>query len=165
MRKTTKFAGLVITGAATAFVGLVGNAQAISISIHDDPGALGRSERVGRDHDADDAAGRIEPFVSDRLGGKTHSKTQSIDLSNVNKKHTSPTVLLLSSLGTGQNSSSHHNFPSGNLPHHNPGGQPPTSSPIASDPAPTSVPDGGNTTVMIGGLFFGLILLRKKLGA
>src|ERR1022692_766515 len=150
MRKKTNFAGLVITGTATAFVGLAVNAQAIPISI---------------DHDADDAAGRIEPFVSDHLGEKTHSKTQSIDLSNLNKKPTSPTVLLLSSLGTAQNSSSHRNFPSGNLPHHNPGVPPPTSWPIASGPALTTVPDGGNTTLMIGGAFCGLVLLRKKLEA
>jgi hypothetical protein len=165
MRKKTNFAGLVITGTATAFVGLAVNAQAIPISIHDDADAWGRSERMGHDHDVDDAAGRIEPFVSDHLGEKTHSKTQSIDLSNLNKKPTSPTVLLLSSLGTAQNSSSHRNFPSGNLPHHNPGVPPPTSWPIASGPALTTVPDGGNTTLMIGGAFCGLVLLRKKLEA
>jgi hypothetical protein len=146
MRKKTNFAGLVITGATTAFLGVAGNAWAIPISIHDDPDAWGRSECMGRDHDADDATGRIEPFVSDHLGGKTHPKAQSIELSDLIKKSPSPNVLLLSSLGTEQNSSSHHNFPSGNLPHHNPGVLPITSLPIASDPAPTTVPDGGNTT-------------------
>jgi hypothetical protein len=84
MRKKTEFAGLVITEAITAFLGLAGNAWAIPISIHDDPDAWGRSKSMGRDHDADDAAGRIEPFVSDHLGGKTHPKAQSIELSDLN---------------------------------------------------------------------------------
>jgi hypothetical protein len=153
MRKKTEFAGLVITEAITAFLGLAGNAWAIPISIHDDPDAWGRSKSMGRDHDADDAAGRIEPFVSDHLGGKTHPKAQSIELSDLNKKPTSPNVFLLSSLGTEQNSSSHHKFPSGNLPYHNPGVPTPTSSPIASCPAPTTVPDGGNTTIFDRGSF------------
>src|ERR1039457_6167907 len=165
MRKKTNFAGLVITGATTVFVGLAGNAQAIPISIHDDPDVWGRSERIGHGHGADDAAGRMDPLVSDHLGGKTHSKAQSIDLSYLNENPTSPTVLLLSSLGTAQNSSSHHNFSSGNLPHHNPGVPPPTSLPIARGPAPTSVPDSGNNAIMMGGVFCGLVLLRKKLRA
>jgi hypothetical protein len=153
MREKTNFAGLVITGAPTAFLGLTGNAWTIPISIHDDTGAWGRSEWMGRDHDADDAAMRIEPFVADHLGGKTHPKAQSIDLSGLNKTPTSSTVLLLSSLDTEQNSCSHHNFPSGNLPHHNPGVSPTTSSPIASGPAPTTVSDGGNTTIIDRGSF------------
>jgi hypothetical protein len=161
MRKKTSFAGLAIMGAATAFVGLAGNAQAIPISIHDDPDAWGRSERMGHDHGAGDTAGRIEPFVSDHLGGKT----QSIDPSNLNKKAASPTVLFSTSLGTAQNSSSYHNFPSGNFPNHNPGVPPPTSLQIASGPGPTSVPDNGNTAIMMGGVFCGLVLLRKKLEA
>jgi VPDSG-CTERM motif len=144
MREKANFAGLAIAGTAPAFVGLAGNVQAIPISIH--------GARLGK----------IEPFFSDHLGGKTHS----IELGNLNKNPSRPTLFPVSGSGAAQNSSSHHNFWPWKSPYHKYGAPPLTSSPTASSPAPTtSVPDGGTTGMMLGGVFCGFVLLRKKLEA
>lgn len=151
MKNKKNHASLVITGAATAFVGLAGTVQAIPVSIHSDSAAWGTTVRVA--HNRSDA-GRTtrltqnDPFISNHPGGRY--SIQPGDLGNYTP---SPAAYL----------STRHNFWPWQRHAVILGVLPRRISPAAGNaPVSGGVPDDGTTAMMLGGVFCGFVCLKKN---
>jgi hypothetical protein len=136
LRKTINPTAFVIAGAAALFAGLAGNVQAIPISIQDQS-----------NH------------------GGVHFSVQS----SHNQSLASPTASVLSGSVLAQNAVGPHNFgpwnfhDSWSFHHGRQGGLTPPSPLSRQDSSSASVPDGGTTAMMMGGVLCGFALLGNKL--
>ena len=132
MRKIINGTDIVITGTALAFAGLVLTAQAIPIAIYNNFPRLLNTDSLITDH-----------------SGENSYANGSGSLGNY---FTSPISIL----------SSDHDSWLWQLAPQNPVLILSTITSTAETPAPTNVPDGGTTVLMLGGVFFGLVILRKN---
>ena len=150
MRTKLNLTGLVMTGAATLFVGLAGSVQAIPIVVRNHTTALHATT--------------------------THQVTGSMVQSNPNQILTTlVSASHLSASTSVHNASSHHvavlnhRAPGITVPVGGtlPGGVLPKPLPSGTNQIPvtisTAAPDGGTTAAMLGAAFCGLVLLRTKL--
>jgi hypothetical protein len=150
MRKKISLRGYTITGAAVLFVGLVGNVQAIPISILKNPIAL--------------------KSASPKVGTTKIGAIYGVNLDNLNKNLKALPVLLLPVLETALHSSGSYDFSPAKLPNfnHYKNAPPPPTNFTPAPPASAlvaSVPDGGITVAMLGGVFSALVFLKRKLEA
>jgi len=137
LRKTIKLKASVCAGAAVLCAGLVGNVQAIPIMTQDEQEAGMRSWKL-KPEQRDSAAA---------LASELSARHQSI---------ASPTASHFFSSVPAESVGEARGLGPLNSHHHKPG---------VPTPASTSVPDGGSTGLMMGGVFGGLALLVKRLKA
>lgn len=124
---------LVITGTAVAFVALAGNMLAIPIPLQNYSRQMVNAYSIASDFQE----ARTQAFQSSGLGNYFTSPI-ALQTSRYNSwpwQHASPIIATRA---------------------------PALLSPSAS-PAPASIPDDGNTLMLLGGAFSGLIVLRKNL--
>jgi hypothetical protein len=147
--KKINLAGFTMVGAAALYVALAGNVRAIPFTVHDD---------------VVNSAIRSQNLLS---GQSDYEAALALDHGNRNQGHGNPTALILSTSARVQNTSRPGNSsPRISRPRkHGHGVEAPSPQPTGQDPAPVSVPDGGTTATMLGGVFCGLVLLKKKLKA
>jgi hypothetical protein len=150
LRKNIKLTGSLIAAAATLCAGLAGDVQAIPISMHDDLDA------------------GMGPWTLSHE--KSHYEAAySFDRINQNQGLGSPTVFHLVTSVPLKIAGETHGLGSKKVHHHKPGVTvtPPAAivPPREGVPSAASVADGGSTGLMMGGVFCGLALLRKKLKA
>jgi hypothetical protein len=150
MRNNNHLAGLVSALAVTAFVTLARNGLAIPISLNDDLDAWGRTERGG--HLQKDQS---EPLWSDHGRGKIYFA----DPVMTKIKPTVPAIFIASRLAAP--ASSFRRFKPFKHPNHNHSGSP-AILPSGSGLPSASVPDGGKTVMMLGGVFCIFVLLGEK---
>jgi hypothetical protein len=145
--KKINLAGFTMVGAAALFVALAGNVRAIPFTVHDDVvNSAIRSQNL-------------------RSGQSDYEAALALDHGNRNQGRVSPTALILSRSARVQNTSQLGNSsPRVSRPRKRGHGATPTQS-NGQNPPPLSVPDGGSTAVMLGGIFCGFVLLEKKLKA
>ena len=167
MNKNISQISFVIAGAAALFVGLAGNMQAAPIPIQNNSEAGVRSWPLGQNIRGQDPQGKeIAYYVA--------NQASQIQIS------ASPDASLSGSVpGQGAGGNNNSSLP-GSLPGsqgaplvtilptvHSPTSTGQVTSPLtavtaANVPAPISVPDGGTTSLMLGGVFCGLAFLRKN---
>jgi hypothetical protein len=168
MRKNLSRKSFVIAGAAALFAGLAGNMQAAQISIQNNSEAGVISWVLGQNIRGQDPQGKeIAHFIVGQAGQNQISANPDASLSgsvpalsaNSHGNLGQPVVLpasyssmpLVTMLPTVHSPTS---TGQGTLPF--------TSVAAANVPASISVPDGGSTALMLGGVFFGLAFLRKN---
>lgn len=141
MKQIKFLTGCITAGTILLVLGLAGTARAIPILIPEDLDASSRRQEQG-----DGAAARS-------LGqGSRHQRlASSIELS-------------VSGIVLPGNADRMRNLGSRNSRHHGRGA---SNKPLRAgqDPSPASVPDGGATALLMGGAFWGLALLGKRLKA
>jgi hypothetical protein len=149
-RKNIKLTPSLTAAAATLCAGLAGNVQAIPITMHGDLDAGMRPWDLSHEHGRDEAAysfDRIDPKQGLARPPALHLIT-SVPVKIADELH-----------GLGSKKVHHHKVAPLQTP-------PPASSPPPKvSPSVASVADGGSTGLMMGGAFFGLALLRKKMKA
>jgi hypothetical protein len=147
--KKINLAGFTMVGAAALFVALAGNVRAIPFTVHDDVvNSAIRSQNL-------------------RSGQSDYEAALALDHGNRNQGRVSPTALILSRSARVQNTSQLGNSsPRISRPRkHGHVVETPSPQPTGQNPPPLSVPDGGSTAVMLGGVFCGFVLLEEKLKA
>ena len=147
--KKINLAGFTIAGAAALLVALAGNVRAIPFTAHDEV---------------------VNSAISSqnlRSGQSDYEAALALDHGNRNQGHVSPTAPILSRSARVQNTSQLGNSsPRISRPRkHGHGVEAPSPQSTGPNPPPVSVPDGGTTATMLGGVFCGLVLLEKKLKA
>lgn len=157
----------VIAGASALFIGLAGNMQAATITIQDNWDAGARSWILGQDIRGQDPQGKeIAYFVVNQVNHNQISASPKASLSvsvselsaSANNNSGQSDVLpgsygvaLVTMLPTVDSPTSTGQ-----------GASPLTPVTAANVPAPIRVPDGGTTCLMLGGIFCGIVLLRKS---
>jgi hypothetical protein len=144
LRKKASLASFVIAGAAALCVGLAGNVQAIPFPMHGDLDA-GNSWNLR--HDQSD-----------------YETVRSLNQSNRKQSLAGPTANLSFRSVPAQSAGEFHNFSSWNS-HHDRQGVPRTPPGQDRKHSPATVPEGGSSGLLLGGVFCGLALLVKKLKA
>ena len=150
MRKKTNQTSFAITGAAALLIGLTANVEAIPISMR----TLSASQSALAFNQSPASS---NPSVSSK---KVNANTKSVSRNLKHPGFGRPPSPLPGQGGTPVTvPTGTIILPGGTLPK-------PLSPPGPNQPSgPSSVPDGGTTATMMGGVFCGLALLRKKLKA
>jgi len=173
MRKKMKHTSFIIAGAATLFVGIAGNLQAVTIPMQSNGNTDTRSWVL-----ATDAHGNKSILGQNLNGGEIAYPVNQGGLDQISASLNAA----LSKAVSAQNAAAHNNPGLPGVSHGSQGAPPMTILPVSPSPvtiiqgAPPlvpvpvvkisdsiSVPDGGMTIVLLGGVFCGFVIVRKNL--
>jgi hypothetical protein len=148
-RKKISLTGFTIAGAAALLVAVAGNVQAIPFTTHDEVGnAAIRSQSLQR-------------------GQSDYEMVLALDRGNRNQSLTSPSAFNVLMSTQVQNAGQLLNStPRVSRPRRRGHNAVTTSTQSnGNNPPPVTLPDGGSTAMMLGGVLYGFVLLEKKLKA